>query len=220
MIGHCVDRLQSARVDIKHAVFSLAKMNLKGVIRAYMQTFLPCVYPSTATPKAYYRNSRLNKMGASQRIKTKYVFRLPIPFLKTKRMNTKEKHVDETGEGSENSAYANTNIRGPRPVRVTYESESEDESEIECDEDGDIDPLETNIPVAPSRPKVPGQRKRLVSWDGVKEQARSRWTVEQEERLEHARAELARCQKAWSSEQEVWIKCVSIRQCCSLVCTK
>ncbi|KAL4957232.1 hypothetical protein BDW69DRAFT_39769 [Aspergillus filifer] len=139
-------------------------------------------------------------MGVNQRIKTKYVFRLPIPFLKAKRVNVKGDGVDTTtsDEDVEDSTYANV----PHTTRVRYDSNSEVESET--DPDDDIDPLNISVPAVPA----PRQRKRLVSWDGVDEQARNRWTAEQEEKLVHARAELARCQRAWSSEQDVWLKCV------------
>ncbi|KAL4921954.1 hypothetical protein BDW62DRAFT_99268 [Aspergillus aurantiobrunneus] len=138
-------------------------------------------------------------MGVSQDVKTKYVFRLPIPFLKTKRMNMKGNHVDDTDEDSEDGTYTNV----PPTVRVRYESEVESEAESDEDVDEDVDPLDISVCAAPR------QRKRLVSWDGVKDQARSRWTMEQEKKLLHAQEELARCQKAWSSEQDVWLKCVS-----------
>ncbi|OJJ75913.1 hypothetical protein ASPBRDRAFT_38247 [Aspergillus brasiliensis CBS 101740] len=45
---------------------------------------------------------------------------------------------------------------------------------------------------------------RVVSWASLAGD-RCRWTMEQERRLAIARSELARCQKAWSSEQELWI---------------
>ncbi|KAL4748154.1 hypothetical protein BDW72DRAFT_205871 [Aspergillus terricola var. indicus] len=158
-------------------------------------------------------------MGASQRVKSKYVFRLPIPFLKTKRMNMEGDRVndddtDDTDDTGDNVyAISGTNI--PHTVRVRYTSEPDFGSDVGSDEDvgvdmnTDIDPLDTSAFATPSHRQI--QRERIVSWDGVKEQARSRWTTEQEEKLEHARAELARCQKAWSSEQEVWLKCPDAR---------
>ncbi|KAL4907966.1 hypothetical protein BDW74DRAFT_148320 [Aspergillus multicolor] len=154
-------------------------------------------------------------MGANQRVKTKYVFRLPIPFLKTKRINVEEDRVDNEAN---NDIDANAGANVPHTFRVQYNSGSESEPEVKSevgsgedvgvDMDTNIDPLDTSAP-SPSRHRH-AQRKRLVSWDGVREQARSRWTMEQEEKLAHARAELARCQKAWSSEQEIWLQCVSV----------
>ncbi|KAL4931140.1 uncharacterized protein BDV17DRAFT_21285 [Aspergillus undulatus] len=149
-------------------------------------------------------------MGVNQRVKTKYVFRLPIPFLKAKRMNVKGDGVDNTpsDEDLEDATYTNA----PHTTRVQYESNSEVESESEPDDSDDVvDPLDISALSAP----VHRQRERLVSWGSVEEQARSRWTTEQEEKLVHARAELARCQRAWSSEQDVWLKCVSalVSQC-------
>ncbi|PYH74528.1 uncharacterized protein BO88DRAFT_483569 [Aspergillus vadensis CBS 113365] len=45
---------------------------------------------------------------------------------------------------------------------------------------------------------------RIASWASLAGD-RCRWTMEQERKLAIARSELARCQKAWSSEQELWI---------------
>ncbi|PYI02251.1 hypothetical protein BO78DRAFT_225275 [Aspergillus sclerotiicarbonarius CBS 121057] len=45
---------------------------------------------------------------------------------------------------------------------------------------------------------------RIVSWASLVGD-RCRWTMEQERKLAIARSELARCQKAWSSEQELWL---------------
>lgn len=45
---------------------------------------------------------------------------------------------------------------------------------------------------------------RVVSWASIVGD-RPRWTEEQERELEFAEVELRRCQKAWSSEQEVWL---------------
>ncbi|KAF7588475.1 hypothetical protein BBP40_005669 [Aspergillus hancockii] len=45
---------------------------------------------------------------------------------------------------------------------------------------------------------------RVVSWASIVCN-KCRWTTERERDLSIARSELARCQKAWSSEQEVWL---------------
>lgn len=45
---------------------------------------------------------------------------------------------------------------------------------------------------------------REVSWASIV-RSRCRWTSEQEKELLMAEKQLARCQKAWSSEQELWI---------------
>ncbi|KAJ5266919.1 hypothetical protein N7478_009727 [Penicillium angulare] len=45
---------------------------------------------------------------------------------------------------------------------------------------------------------------REVSWASIVS-SRCRWTNEQEKELVMARKQLARCQKAWSSEQELWL---------------
>ncbi|KAL4897304.1 hypothetical protein BDV59DRAFT_198701 [Aspergillus ambiguus] len=45
---------------------------------------------------------------------------------------------------------------------------------------------------------------RIVSWASIVGD-RNRWTMEQERELAIAESQLARCQKAWSSEQELWL---------------
>jgi hypothetical protein len=50
---------------------------------------------------------------------------------------------------------------------------------------------------------------RVVSWVSIVCN-KCRWTTEQERELSIARSELARCQKAWSSEQELWLAYVCI----------
>ncbi|EAL92262.1 hypothetical protein ACP6JD_007926 [Aspergillus fumigatus] len=57
-----------------------------------------------------------------------------------------------------------------------------------------------------------GNRKRLVRIVSFKSIAhnRSRWSSSQERELAIAQHELARCQKAWSSEQELWLEYIKI----------
>ncbi|KAJ5519668.1 hypothetical protein N7463_000121 [Penicillium fimorum] len=51
------------------------------------------------------------------------------------------------------------------------------------------------------------QLDRAVSWASII-RSRDRWTDEQERELVRAQRQLGRCQKAWSSEQEVWLSYV------------
>ncbi|CAP92493.1 Pc13g14240 [Penicillium rubens Wisconsin 54-1255] len=51
------------------------------------------------------------------------------------------------------------------------------------------------------------QLARAVSWASII-RSRDRWTAEQEKELVHAQRQLGRYQKAWSSEQEVWLSYV------------
>lgn len=48
------------------------------------------------------------------------------------------------------------------------------------------------------------QLARVVSWASIV-RSQCRWTSDQEKKLQDARKELTRCQKAWSSEQELWL---------------
>jgi hypothetical protein len=64
------------------------------------------------------------------------------------------------------------------------------------------------------RPRAPEKARstraelaRAVRWASIV-RSQCRWTFEQEKELLHAQRQLARCQKAWSSEQELWLSCV------------
>lgn len=50
---------------------------------------------------------------------------------------------------------------------------------------------------------------RVVNWASIV-RSRCRWTHEQENELLGAEKQLARCQKAWSSEQELWLSYVCL----------
>ncbi|KAH2552798.1 hypothetical protein KXW97_006046 [Aspergillus fumigatus] len=73
------------------------------------------------------------------------------------------------------------------------------------DSDSDSDSSSSNHPHN-------GNRKRLVRIVSFKSIAhnRSRWSSSQERELAIAQHELARCQKAWSSEQELWLEYIKI----------
>lgn len=67
------------------------------------------------------------------------------------------------------------------------------------------------------------QLARAVSWASII-RSRDRWTAEQERELVHAQRQLGRCQKAWSSEQEVWLSyvcgdCFFLFSCCFVCIT-
>ncbi|KAJ5988977.1 hypothetical protein N7481_004187 [Penicillium waksmanii] len=53
-------------------------------------------------------------------------------------------------------------------------------------------------------PSARPQLARVVSWASIV-RSQCRWTSGQEKKLQDARRQLARCQKAWSSEQELWL---------------
>lgn len=58
---------------------------------------------------------------------------------------------------------------------------------------------------------------RAVSWASIV-RSESRWTAEQESELVRAQRQLGKCQKAWSSEQEVWLSyvCGVFFPCCAI----
>jgi hypothetical protein len=73
------------------------------------------------------------------------------------------------------------------------------------DEESDLEDKSQSLP--PCIDIDPSARSRLiraVSWANIV-RSQYRWTQEQEQQLKLAMKELARCQKAWSSEQELWL---------------
>lgn len=80
-------------------------------------------------------------------------------------------------------------------------SDSESDSGLEIDE-----------PESSSSPHA--RVGRVVNWASIV-RSRCRWTHAQEKELLGAEKQLARCQKAWSSEQELWLSyvCLSSVSC-------
>lgn len=76
----------------------------------------------------------------------------------------------------------------------TFETDSQAESDYQ------IDQISDNDNRTPTRTRT----SRVVSWASIVRN-KPRWTQEQENQLLNARTQLVRCQKAWSSEQEVWL---------------
>ncbi|KAJ5792722.1 uncharacterized protein N7503_008700 [Penicillium pulvis] len=75
-------------------------------------------------------------------------------------------------------------------------------SDSESDSGSEIDEQESP---SPSRTRVG----RVVNWSSIV-RSRCRWTHEQEKELLGAEKQLARCQKAWSSEQELWLSYIQV----------
>lgn len=88
-------------------------------------------------------------------------------------------------------------------------------SDSNCDSVSDMavnsPDLDLDLHVAASGSRATGLV-RVVSWASILSH-RCRWNRRQERDLAIAKRELARCQKAWSSEQEVWLVYV----CCSTI---
>lgn len=90
------------------------------------------------------------------------------------------------------------------PVLTSDNSSSEslaEDSEVEWT---------THLPVSSSGGSSTGTRlARVVHWASIVP-SRSGWSKEQERRLLMAQKQLAICQKAWSSEQELWLDHVCV----------
>ncbi|KAI9371872.1 hypothetical protein BJX61DRAFT_543274 [Aspergillus egyptiacus] len=130
-------------------------------------------------------------MGADHHVKSKYVFRLSLPLrFRKKKQAIKEDDCAVNKVADNEGAFNNV----APALHVRFESEVAD-----SESDGETDSLDIDD-------SGPQRRKRLVRWDGVKENVCCRWTPEHEKKLIHAQAELERCQKAWSSEQDIWLE--------------
>lgn len=100
------------------------------------------------------------------------------------------------------------------PAAVTddsssYSNDSDSDDAIHISEDEGSDPSDVDVDDDDDEYASPSKRVRIISWrldNNKMVPGRCRWTLEQEKRLKVAQQQLARCQKAWSSEQEVWLK--------------
>lgn len=77
----------------------------------------------------------------------------------------------------------------------SFEADSDAESQVEH---------ETRFPPHCSSSSTRASLAHVVRWASIV-RSRCRWTKEQERELLMAEKQLARCQKAWSSEQELWL---------------
>ncbi|KAJ5105954.1 hypothetical protein NUU61_003301 [Penicillium alfredii] len=75
-----------------------------------------------------------------------------------------------------------------------------------CKDDSEITAERLSYPQTPKQQQssVRTRLARVVSWANIVP-SQCRWTSEQERELKTAQRQLARCQKAWSSEQELWL---------------
>ncbi|OOQ87969.1 hypothetical protein PEBR_15395 [Penicillium brasilianum] len=92
----------------------------------------------------------------------------------------------------------------PSPEDTTSPEDSPSES---SGTDSDAESQFENDHRRPSHGSASSARARLarmVSWASIV-RSQCRWTNEQEKQLLMAEKQLARCQKAWSSEQELWL---------------
>jgi hypothetical protein len=92
------------------------------------------------------------------------------------------------------------------PKAMRYDARR-DESEMEEASSSHFDSISGCKPdwlAEKGEPSARPQLARVVSWASIV-RSQCRWTSGQEKKLEDARRQLARCQKAWSSEQELWL---------------
>jgi hypothetical protein len=89
---------------------------------------------------------------------------------------------------------------------LSESSETDSDSESQFDDDIRRQPSHGSSASSSTRG---GRLARVVSWASIV-RSRCRWTNEQEKQLLMAEKQLARCQKAWSSEQELWLTYVRV----------
>lgn len=131
---------------------------------------------------------------------------------------THEAHEDGLQSGNEDAEYPSTTLpcdvfdtvhiavrQCPDPSVMLDDSSSETSG---TNSDSESEYLVDQISYTNS-PSARAQLSRLVSWASIVRN-RHRWTNKQEKELTNARLQLARCQKAWSSEQELWLDYVRI----------
>ncbi|KAJ5924552.1 hypothetical protein N7466_008739 [Penicillium verhagenii] len=91
---------------------------------------------------------------------------------------------------------------GPDQTIDPHASSSEF-SDCDSDSESEIDQQEASS--SSSRARFG----RMVNWASIV-RSRCRWTQEQEKELQGAEKQLARCQRAWSSEQELWLSYIQV----------
>lgn len=90
------------------------------------------------------------------------------------------------------------------------DNSAQNESDTESDSDS-ISEHQTHQSTEPSSSSAPSLF-RGVSWSSIVRNE-CRWSTQQEKQLHMAEKQLARCQKAWSSEQELWLGYVGFFPC-------
>lgn len=97
----------------------------------------------------------------------------------------------------------------PGPDQTTSPEDSTSElSETDSDSESQVE-HDTRRLSHSSASSARARLARVVSWSSIV-RSQCRWTNEQEKQLLMAEKQLARCQKAWSSEQELWLAYVRL----------
>ncbi|KAF5866361.1 hypothetical protein ETB97_012527 [Aspergillus alliaceus] len=130
----------------------------------------------------------------------RYIFRLTTLARRPERSVWKGKGIDDT-----------------TPIEVTVHCHEDDSQSTGSEMAVNASELDlhhggrSSSSSSSSSSRYRSQLVRAVSWASVVCD-RCRWTAEQERELAIAQSELGRCQKAWSSEQELWLACVEALQ--------
>ncbi|KAF9251854.1 hypothetical protein DTO013E5_1123 [Penicillium roqueforti] len=153
---------------------------------------------------------------------------LPLPWKRRTSLKGKspelEIHIDEKNPGSSDSdisphaedqhngtVFMHRDVHGPVQVAVKTHAHHNAPTPQSLSSTPDNIPGPASGPASECRVHYSSQARptraqldRAVSWASII-RSRDRWTAEQERELVHAKRQLGRCQKAWSSEQEVWL---------------
>lgn len=149
---------------------------------------------------------------------------IPLPFWKRKPSSTKGSERDSDRDVLAHPSHQDSNpVFGcsaespsaelhcdvPSTVHVAVNQnpdQVDDSAQDETDSDPDSDSIsehQTHQSTEPSNSSAPALF-RGVSWSSIVRNE-CRWSNQQEKQLHIAQKQLARCQKAWSSEQELWL---------------
>ena len=159
---------------------------------------------------------------------------LPLPWKRRTSLKGKspelEIHLDEKNPGSSDSdisphaedqnngtVFMHRDVHGPVQVAVKTHAHHDTPAPQSLSSTPDNIPGPASGPASECRVHYSSQARptraqfaRAVSWASII-RSRDRWTAEQERELVRAKRQLGRCQKAWSSEQEVWLTYVCWR---------
>lgn len=125
----------------------------------------------------------------------------------------RDSHVEPTSDNQSAAQPSTTlhrdvssvHIAVKQPPDQTTDPDASTGSETDSDSESEYQTHRLSDP----KPCAREQLTRAVSWASIV-RSHCRWTKEQEKQLVMAEKHLRRCQKAWSSEQEVWLAYVRV----------
>ncbi|KAJ5360836.1 hypothetical protein N7517_010027 [Penicillium concentricum] len=121
-------------------------------------------------------------------------------------LNEKNPILSDSITQNNETIFMHRDVHGPVQVAVNTDAHKPTQSAENIPAPSDSTSESRACYSGEARP-ARAQLDRAVSWASII-RSRDRWTDEQERELVRAQRQLGRCQKAWSSEQEVWLSYV------------